>query len=79
MQLSGVAKRMDAKLTGAGSLDAAELKTKDVKIFIEGVGTGSVYAEKTLDARIEGVGKVVYKGKPRVTQYIDGLGSVKEK
>lgn len=79
MQLSGIAKRLDAKLTGAGSLSADELKTKDVKIFIEGLGTGSVYAEETLDARIEGVGKIVYKGKPRVTQYIDGLGSVKEK
>ena len=79
MQLSGVAKRLDAKLTGAGSLNADELKTKDVKIFIEGLGSGSVYAEETLDARIEGVGKIVYKGRPRVTQYIDGLGSVKEK
>ena len=79
MRLSGVAKRMDAKLTGAGSLNAEELKTRDVAIFIEGVGTGSVYAERTLDARIEGVGKIVYTGKPRVTEYIDGLGSVKEK
>ena len=79
MQLSGVAKHLDASLTGAGSLNADELKTRNVKVFIEGVGTGSVYAEKTLDARIEGVGKIVYRGKPRVTQHIDGLGSVKEK
>lgn len=75
--LNGVARSLKVKLTGAGHLDADDLKTEDVVIYIEGLGTGSVYATKTLDARIHGVGKVTYKGEPNVTQYIDGLGSVK--
>lgn len=75
--LSGVAESLNVKVTGAGHVDAEDLKTKDVIFYIEGVGTGSVYATQSLDAKIEGVGKIKYKGDPKVTQYIDGLGSVK--
>lgn len=75
--LKGVAESLDVKVTGAAHVDADDLKTKDVTFYIEGVGTGSVYATQTLDAKIEGVGKIKYKGDPRVTQSIDGLGSVK--
>lgn len=76
-ELDGVAENLDVEISGAGHVDADDLKTKDVKFKIEGFGTGSVYAVKTLDANIQGVGKVRYKGDPKVTQYIDGLGSVK--
>jgi hypothetical protein len=76
-ELKGVAESLDVKISGAGNVDADQLKAKDVTFYIEGVGTGSVYATKTLDAKIEGVGKLKYKGDPKVTQYIDGLGSVK--
>lgn len=79
LRLSGVAGSMDARITGAGTLNAEELKTETVKIFIEGVGTGSVYAQKKLDARIEGLGKIVYRGNPQVVEYIDGLGTIKQK
>lgn len=75
--LSGVAESLDVRVTGAGHVDAIDLKTKDVNFYIEGVGSGSVYATDVLNARIEGVGKIRYKGDPKVTQYIDGLGSVK--
>lgn len=76
-ELKGVANKLDVTINGAGHVDAAELKTKDVTFTAAGFGTGSVYATETLNAKIEGVGKVRYKGDPKVTQYIDGLGSVK--
>ena len=75
-ELDGVADRLKVHLTGAGHVDASELKTKDVTFRVEGVGTGSVYATETLHAQIEGVGKVKYRGNPDVTKNIDGLGSV---
>lgn len=75
-ELEGVAKSLDIKVSGAGHIDAERLKSKDVKIKIEGVGTGSVYATETLYAKIEGVGKVKYEGNPKVTKHIEGLGSV---
>jgi hypothetical protein len=75
--LNGVAKKLDVTIKGAGHVGASELKTKDVVFYIAGFGTGSVYATHTLDVKIEGVGKLKFKGDPKVTQYIDGLGSVK--
>lgn len=76
-ELKGVANTLDIKINGAGHVDADELKTKDVSFTTAGFGTGSVYATESLNAKIEGVGKLNYKGEPKVTQYIDGLGSVK--
>ena len=76
-ELEGVTKKLDVKISGAGHVDASDLKAQNVDFRVEGFGTGSVYAVKTLNARIEGVGKIRYKGDPKVTQYIDGLGSVK--
>ena len=75
-EFDGVAESLDVKVSGAGHIDASELKAKDVTIKIEGVGTGSVYATETLYAKIEGVGKVKYRGNPKVTKNIEGLGSV---
>ena len=77
INLDGVANSLMVKLSGAGHLDADDLKTEDVDIEIEGVGTGSVYATEKLYAKIEGVGKVSYKGDPKVIKDIEGLGSVK--
>lgn len=75
-ELDGVAKSLDIHVSGAGHIDAEELKTKDVDIKIEGVGTGTVYATETLHARIEGVGRIKYSGDPKVTKSVEGLGSV---
>ncbi len=72
----GVAKTMDARISGAGHLDADDLKTQEVTIEIEGVGGGSVYATDFLKAKIEGVGKIRYKGNPKVEKTIEGLGFV---
>jgi hypothetical protein len=76
-ELKGVADKLDVTIKGAGHVSASELKTKDVSFSVAGFGTGTVYATNTLNARIEGVGKLRYKGDPKVDQYIDGLGSVK--
>jgi hypothetical protein len=76
-ELKGVADKLDVTIKGAGHVSASELKTSDVSFTVAGFGTGSVYATNTLNAKIEGVGKLRYKGDPKVNQYIDGLGSVK--
>ncbi|MCD6355185.1 MAG: DUF2807 domain-containing protein [Prolixibacteraceae bacterium] len=74
--LNGIAKSLNVRISGAGHVNAEELKTEDVIFRIEGVGAGSVYATKTLDVKIEGVGKLKYRGNPRVTKDVEGLGSV---
>ena len=77
VQLRGVAESLEVKLSGAGHVDGEDLRVNDARFEIEGVGTGSVHAEETLYAKIEGVGKVRYTGNPKVTRDIEGLGSVK--
>ncbi len=75
-ELKGVAEYLEARLSGAGFLDADELKTKEARIKIEGVGTASVYTTEELYAKIEGVGKIKYKGNPEVHKNIEGLGTI---
>ncbi|WP_430972728.1 head GIN domain-containing protein [Sunxiuqinia rutila] len=72
----GVAQSMDTRISGAGHLDADALKAQSVAIEIEGVGGGSVYATDYLKAKIEGVGKIRYKGNPEVDKEIEGIGFV---
>lgn len=75
-ELEGVAQSLDVKVSGAGHIDAGELECEDVSFRIDGVGTGRVFATKTLNAQINGVGKIRYLGNPEVREDIEGLGSV---
>ncbi len=74
--LKGVSKSMDAIASGASYIDAENLKCERVKIKIEGIGTGFVYATDYLEASIEGVGKITYKGDPELHKNIGGLGFI---
>ncbi len=75
-EMSGIADKLNARLAGAGHINAGELKTKEVNFRIEGIGTAKVFATKTLNASIKGAGKIRYRGNPEITQSIEGLGSV---
>ncbi|MGQ8338567.1 head GIN domain-containing protein [Sunxiuqinia sp. A32] len=75
-EFEGVAHRLDARISGAGHLDAENLRAEYVAFEIEGVGAGSVYATEKLRATIEGVGKIKYKGNPDVDKTIEGVGFV---
>jgi hypothetical protein len=74
--LEGLADKLEARVSGAGHVDATGLKAKTVDFTIEGVGTGSVYATDELWAHIQGVGKIKYRGQPQVHKSIDGIGTV---
>ena len=75
-EFDGIADELDATISGAGYLDAIDLKTKDCDIRIEGVGAGSVYATESLNATISGFGKIRYKGEPKVYKKVEGVGVV---
>lgn len=76
-EIKGVTDLLDVAISGAGHVSASEMKSNDVKFAIYGFGTGSIHPIKTLDAHIEGVGMIKYKGSPQIQESIDGLGSVK--
>ena len=69
-EFNGIADELDATISGAGYLDAIDLKTKRTDCKIEGACAASVYATETLNATISGVGKIRYKGDPQVFKKI---------
>lgn len=75
-EFDGVADELDASMSGAAYIDAIDLKTKKSDMKIEGIGAGSVYATEILNATISGVGKIRYKGEPKVYKKIEGIGLV---
>jgi hypothetical protein len=77
-ELSGVADKLIVRVAGAAHVNARELTAKEVVFRVEGLGFGSVHATDDLDVRIEGAGKITYKGKPNVRRVVEGLGSVVE-
>ena len=79
MELTGTANSFEAITEGAGNIDADHLETKHVICRDSGVGNASVYATELLDATVEGVGKIGYRGNPVINKKVDGLGLVYKK
>ncbi len=75
-EFDGISDELIARISGAGYLDAIDLKTRKCDIRIEGVGAGSVYSTESLNATISGVGKIRYKGEPKVFKKIEGVGVI---
>lgn len=76
IEFDGVANELNANISGAGFLNASELKTKRTDCRIEGACAASVYATEMLNAAISGVGKINYKGNPQVYKKVEGIGLV---
>lgn len=76
IEFNGIADELNATISGAGYLNATDLKARKVDFRIEGVGAGSVYATDILYATISGLGKIRYKGEPQVFKKIEGIGLV---
>ena len=75
--LSGQANEVLARISGAGTIDASNLKANDVSVNISGSGNVSVFASNRLDAKISGSGDVVYAGNPRsISQRSTGSGRI---
>ena len=76
--LSGDAKSLEARLSGANGLDAKTLKTEKTSISIAGSSDASVYASEALEVNISGVGGLLYYGNPKtVSKDISGIGEIK--
>lgn len=78
ISLSGSTIRQSVWLKGAGSYDAPRLKSENALVKLHGVGKARVWAEKTLDAQVDGVGHIEYFGEPDVRRSVSGLGKVSQ-
>lgn len=77
VDLSGEVDRLKADLSGAGNINARNLKAKDVRISVSGAASADVFASRSLDASVSGVGSIDYYGNPEKTKTdVSGVGSI---
>ena len=80
MQISGETKTLKVDISGAGKVDARDLRAQGVTITISGSAEADVYASEELRAAVSGSGNVSYYGDPKtVKEEMSGSGSISKK
>jgi hypothetical protein len=79
MEFTGKTNKFTAISEGAGNIEADKLEAKTVTCRVAGVGNASVYATENLDATVEGLGKISYRGNPSVNKKVNGIGVIYRK
>lgn len=74
---SGRADRVNASLTGDGTLMLAALRAGNTIVAMRGTGTAVVYATGSLDATLAGTGTILYIGHPEhLITKVTGTGTI---
>jgi hypothetical protein len=80
VRAAGTSESLNARISGTGNIEAADLLTTNAKIIISGVGDATVQTSNLLEVEIQGVGNVYHVGNPdEVRQNISGVGTVTAK
>lgn len=79
MDLKGRTDYFKFSTEGASNIDADHLEARHVKCSVTGVGNASVYATEKLDAYLEGLGKIGYRGDPKIDKQVNGIGVIYKK
>lgn len=78
LDVSGDSNDVDITIEGAMLLSTIDLTANNVKVNIKGTASCNVYASNSLDASLEGIGKISYVGNPKkVNKSVKGLGTIK--
>lgn len=77
---SGQSRFVEVGSTGAGKIDAGNLRAEKVLVSVTGAADVDVYATEQLDATVSGAGQVSYGGDPKVVnKNVSGVGSLSKK
>jgi hypothetical protein len=76
---SGQSKSVTISSTGAGKIDAHDLRADDADVNVTGAAGVDVYATDELDVTVSGAGRVTYSGNPKVNKKVNGAGQVIKK
>ena len=76
--LSGTADTAAFNMSGAGSVNALELETREANVNMSGAGTVKVNSTETLNINGSGAGTVEYKGSPSVSIDKSGVITVRQ-
>lgn len=76
---SGQSKSVKIGSTGAGVIDAHDLRANDADVSVTGAAGVDVYATDELNVTVSGAGRVTYSGNPKVNKKVSGAGQVIKK
>jgi hypothetical protein len=80
LKISGEAKAFDLEMSGAGEVDAKDLRSEKVSVHSSGAAEATVYATEDLSISASGAGTVNYYGDPKnVSQNVSGGASISKK
>ncbi|MDY0065615.1 MAG: head GIN domain-containing protein [Steroidobacteraceae bacterium] len=73
----GRLEKLEVHMAGAGHVDLSRLIADQATVTVDGVGSVYVHPRNSLDARMNGVGAILYSGDPRqVSTQMNGLGTI---
>ncbi|MDZ7796230.1 MAG: head GIN domain-containing protein [Candidatus Marinimicrobia bacterium] len=79
LELTGSCKRFMLECAGAGNIKAYEFIADDVTIDVAGACNAHIYALKSLDVNMAGLGSIKYKGNPAQTNFEKaGIGKIRK-
>jgi hypothetical protein len=73
----GKVRTQSVAMSGEGDYHAEDLRCEEAIVGLSNKGSAFVWAEERLEANVDGLGDLNYKGQPEITQSITGTGSVK--
>jgi hypothetical protein len=76
---AGEALNEEVHISGAGSYHGEDLASVTARVGISGTGSAYVRASEQLDARVSGVGSIVYSGNPVVRKSVSGVGRISQR
>lgn len=77
LEASGHVDELVVRMEGAGHADLRELVARDAEVTVDGVGSVYVNSTESLDAKMNGVGAILYSGTPReVNTSMNGVGTI---
>ncbi|MFK7767686.1 MAG: head GIN domain-containing protein [Mariniblastus sp.] len=75
---NGTVTDLAVSISGAGSVSLKDMKSENAKVSVSGAASASVYASKSFDGSISGVGSITCHGNPEdVEKSTSGVGSIK--
>ena len=76
MTTAGEAQHVAIELSGSSLYRGSRLRAAQISVAVQGAGQAFVWADERLEARINGTGRVLYRGEPAVTTSLQREGAV---
>jgi phage shock protein PspC (stress-responsive transcriptional regulator) len=79
IHLKGLSRAVKFDLDGTGKIDAYQLMSDTVYANVEGIGSLRIYPTEYLKARVDGIGKIIYRGDPKQKDLkVSGIGKCRK-